>query len=888
MKKLLSVLLSIILLITIVGPAALAYTEPVPFNDSDWIRLNAAVQDAAVATIVIHPAGTAANDWTTGAVYNLVITDTGNGNTINTEPIPGAPAHNPHRILVSRAVTIMAAPEAEIVLQKTSWSVVSVPQGRGAGRHFFVDNGALTLGDPSPLVAENIGMLTLDGGHTAGNTLLRGGVSVGVNGILNMYDDVTIENNLNHLGGINLYTQLTNGPIFNMFGGVIRNNTTNNGQPDLVGAGTGASGGGVQVGSSGTFNMHGGEISGNSVTGQPGQGGGVSVIMGTFIMNGGTISGNWVGGNDGHGGGVSVMMGTFTMNGGTISDNWVDNVTGTGGGVFLQGNTFTMGDDAEISGNTATGNGGGVAVVFGNFNMSGDAVISGNTTDSLGGGVAMQSGAFTMGGSAEISGNKSQFAGGGVSLTTGGVTFNMQSGTISGNTSGTQGGGVHLAAGGFTMQAGEISGNTAYRGGGIWVYPTSRSALNIFDVTLFFGNIGLAGDYNYGLAAGLAAYPNILWQGYLTGQNSIIGSHLLNNYDINSYGIYEYGNSLTVNFDGNGGYVTLDAISAPNLKFIVYYDDYVAQIPSAARDGYVFLGWSLSQDGSTGLVNPQGFLVTGDVTFYAQWGTISTPPGGGWLPPPTEPTQPTAPTDPTDPGSAVYHHAYLIGFEDGTVRPRANVTRAQVATIFFRLMSDSDRAGYWMQTNPYPDVALEQWFNNAVSTTTNAGMFIGLPDGTFQPNRAITRAELATVIARLMDVTYNGDPLFNDIAGHWAQDYINAIAHSGWVVGYEGLGGRFMPDQAITRAEAAAMINRVLERLPEGSEDLLYGMLTWPDNANETAWYYLYIQEATNSHYYEMKDDGVHETWTRLMPPRPWALLERPDSQPNDIFMIQN
>jgi len=236
----------------------------------------------------------------------------------------------------------------------------------------------------------------------------------------------------------------------------------------------------------------------------------------------------------------------------------------------------------------------------------------------------------------------------------------------------------------------------------------------------------------------------------------------------------------------------------------------------------------------------------------------------------------------------VSHFAYLIGYEDGTVRPRNNITRAEIATIFFRFMSDGDRASRWTQMNPYSDVALQQWFNNAVSTTTNADMFIGFPDGTFRPNSAITRAELAAVIARMMGVTDSGSPLFNDIDGHWAQGYINAAAQNGWAVGYEGLGGRFLPNQPITRAEAAAMINRVFGRLPEDSEDLLPGMLTWPDNANPNAWYYLYIQEATNSHTYVMKANGINETWEELIQPRPWVLLERPDSRPEDIFRTQD
>jgi len=253
---------------------------------------------------------------------------------------------------------------------------------------------------------------------------------------------------------------------------------------------------------------------------------------------------------------------------------------------------------------------------------------------------------------------------------------------------------------------------------------------------------------------------------------------------------------------------------------------------------------------------------------------------------PAPPAQLPAPA-PEEPGQErVIHHAYLIGFaEDGTIRPRENINRAQVATIFFRLISDSARAHYWMQTNPFPDVVLEQWFNNGVSTTTNASIFVGMPDGTFQPMRSITRAELAATIVRFMDGSMdNGTAQFNDIDGHWAHGYINTAANNGWVRGDEGLGGRFRPDAPITRAETTAMINRMLQRLPETPDDLLPDMVIWPDNMNESAWYYLYIQEATNTHYYVMKADGIHETWEELLEPRMWQVLERPYSRPEHIF----
>jgi len=231
------------------------------------------------------------------------------------------------------------------------------------------------------------------------------------------------------------------------------------------------------------------------------------------------------------------------------------------------------------------------------------------------------------------------------------------------------------------------------------------------------------------------------------------------------------------------------------------------------------------------------------------------------------------------------HYAYIIGFSDGTVRPGALLTRAQAATIFFRIMGDNDRTVYWAQDNPFSDVGINQWFNNAVSTVTNAGLITGMPGGTFEPNRPITRAQLAVIVARHSGIYDNTAPLFIDIAGHWAEGYINAVAQQGWVVGYEGPGGRFLPNQPITRAEAAAIINRMRGCLPHGAQALLPDMRMFADNINPMAWYYLYIQAAANSHKYVLVDDVNHETWVYLLlPERPWHLLELPGSQPWYIF----
>jgi hypothetical protein len=197
------------------------------------------------------------------------------------------------------------------------------------------------------------------------------------------------------------------------------------------------------------------------------------------------------------------------------------------------------------------------------------------------------------------------------------------------------------------------------------------------------------------------------------------------------------------------------------------------------------------------------------------------------------------------------------------------------------------RESNWTQSNPFRDVMLENWFNNAVSTMTNIGIFHGVSDDTFAPNRPVTRGEMAAIIVRFMNLSENivlADNYFDDIAGHWAQGYINTAAANGWAQGAHGHDGAFYPNQPITRAEAAAMVNRIFNRLPETTADLLPDMLTWSDNGNVNAWYYLYIQSASNSYTFERKEDGIHENWLAIMPPRNWTLLERPESTPNCIF----
>ena len=226
------------------------------------------------------------------------------------------------------------------------------------------------------------------------------------------------------------------------------------------------------------------------------------------------------------------------------------------------------------------------------------------------------------------------------------------------------------------------------------------------------------------------------------------------------------------------------------------------------------------------------------------------------------------------------HYAYIIGRDDGKVHPEANISRAEVATIFFRMLTDDSRSQLWRTTNSYPDVEASDWYNNAISTLTYAGTLTGMPDGTFKPDNDITRAEFATIAVRFFGGNYEGEDLFTDIAGHWANKYINLAATLGLVNGKPD--GTFDPDAPITRAEAMAIVNRTLGRYPS-ADHLMDGMITWPDNQNTSAWYYADVQEATNSHDLESitVNNELMESWTELLPVRDWAALEREWSSNN-------
>ncbi len=212
------------------------------------------------------------------------------------------------------------------------------------------------------------------------------------------------------------------------------------------------------------------------------------------------------------------------------------------------------------------------------------------------------------------------------------------------------------------------------------------------------------------------------------------------------------------------------------------------------------------------------------------------------------------------------HFAYVIGYDDGTVKPNGQITRAEVATIIFRLLDPEVRDANLTTANSFTDVSEGAWYNTAVSTLVKLGIISGRSDTIFDPNAPITRAEFATLFARFDESGVEPESTFSDVYTHWARESIERAAALGWINGYED--GTFRPDNRITRAEAMTMINRVLNRDPVENEDLLPDMRTWTDNQPGT-WYYFAVQEATNSHEYTRPD--AHEDWTEMTADPDWT-----------------
>ena len=239
--------------------------------------------------------------------------------------------------------------------------------------------------------------------------------------------------------------------------------------------------------------------------------------------------------------------------------------------------------------------------------------------------------------------------------------------------------------------------------------------------------------------------------------------------------------------------------------------------------------------------------------------------GGGFTPRPSGTTNPATPAklDTSD------HFAYILGKSDGLVHPEANITRAEVATVFYRLLTEESRKELWVKENPYPDVPSSEWCNIAVSVMSNAGVIKGRLNGKFDPYANITRGEFATIAARFLSDPYVGEDYYTDISAHWAREYINRAAAAGWVRDFDQ---PFRPNDYITRAEVMSLVNAMIGRTPD-KDHMHEDMIQWPDNMDTTKWYYEDVQEATNSHEY-VRIQGGMENWTKVLPVRDWKAIE--------------
>ena len=341
----------------------------------------------------------------------------------------------------------------------------------------------------------------------------------------------------------------------------------------------------------------------------------------------------------------------------------------------------------------------------------------------------------------------------------------------------------------------------------------------------------------------------------LTGETVTIGGQKFVKFAVDSFSpfalLYEKDASTPTQPSGGGG------SSSGSTKYILHYESNggtsykdesysygttVSLDKVPIRESYTFTGWYTDEELTDKITS---VTMTSDKTVYAGWVATGVP----------------------DMLNGDDHDAYVIGYPDGNVRPQGNISRAETATIFFRLLKADTRDGNLTAENVFADVANGKWFNKAVSTMAKLGIVKGRSAETFAPDAPITRAEFAAICARFNTKPTNTSNSFSDISGHWAEVEIERAVAFGWIAGYPD--GTFRPDTYITRAEAMTMINRVLCRMPQDEKDLLRTMVVWPDN-KPTDWYYLAVQEATNSHEFERKG-AVNETWTKLTSAPDWT-----------------
>lgn len=741
--------------------------------------------------------------------------------------------------------------------------------------------GGILLGNGS--------IFTMNGGEISGNTA-NGGGGVAIIGSTMVMNGGTISNNSTYKtsgqgsygAGVYVadYANASGGDIlfkpkpasFEMNGGKI----TGNKALDY--------GGGIltfpQQSKKITINIKNGEISENQVT--EGSGGAIAAFFGVteLNINGGTLTKNSA---KNYGGGVFLYDATnVTISGGTISENKASQ----GGGVYLWPTSAANQTGGSIENNVANAGGG---VCGGTYTMTGGVIKDNNNSlteearrSTRGDGVYVGT-AFNLGGAAEISTNNDVYLEKGareakegryinvISSYTGASTakpiqIHSEDVTVEGAEIGTQlvryttGAGGEAAAAqadandifvpSWKMQKGLVIGQSKAAGKTDWMtyVPSIRiqyqwvSTDNPSDVT------PPADDYirtgtAYTAKAQEATHQGYSFKGWFTDDACTLSytDGTVLSTDTILYGKWEKiatppssgggGSHVTkyyiLHYESNGGTKYEDEKYKKNTVVIL------DKIPK--RVGYTFTGWYADKELTDKITSVK---MTSDKTVYAGWQATDVP---NYL-------------------NNENHFAYIVGYEDGLVRPNADITRAEVAAIFFRLLKDDVRDSNLTAENAFNDVAFGLWHNKSISTMAHVGILKGRTSDTFVPNAPITRAEFAAICSRFdrSNVEIKSD--FNDISGHWVENEIRRAASLGWIQGYTD--GSFKPDQNITRAEAASMINRMLHRLPETVEDLLDGMIQWPDN-QPSDWYYINMQEATNSHDFKQKGE-INEYWTKL------------------------
>ena len=777
---------------------------------------------------------------------------------------------------------VFAEVKGTLTLQKGEISrVETTSTNRGAikvsGGTFNMDGGIITrctFGNQysgSVLLADG-GSMTMSGGTIDGNTATE----------------------FNSAGGVLVNKDST----FTMTGGTISNNSAKRG-------------GGVLVRENGQFKMpknSKGMISGNTAQVQsssiekPNAGGGGVFVEhnASFEMKNGTITRNTT---NGMGGGVATAVlneddetggGQFLMTGGTISNNEAS----CGGGVYSWSRKDRVVlEGGNIIGNIAYNQGGGVYVSTHPYGLTiNHALVTDNTATIMGGGVwACPTGTVTLGTDSAVFDNTAEKAGADIAL------LNKNEGYYSTFSNKQLGGGLVT-----WYKDNFVTGNQSQWGShGDYRYDandpgnpviSATNSMSSYSLKAVVSNDGKSLAKN---AAKLFIQDNTAQRGGGVGTNG----------EINFSGANTPENPISVTVHkvwsgNNGNYPSTVKVNLVRTKDDKSQTIATVILSEKSKDkedtkeekgktwSYIFSNlddsytYTVTEDEVPGYrtnitKNTEGNNLTFTITNTRKGGGGSG--GGGTV---------TIPDDVPTGLDLKNHYGYIIGYPvdyytgkpttDQTkkpVRPEGKITRAEVATIYFRMLTDENRAANWNQVSGFSDVKSSAWYNNAISTLTKAGILKGYEDGTFQPNGYITRAEFATIAIRFFSGVYEGEDLFPDIKGHWAEDYINNAANKGLVKGYED--GTFGPDRYITRAEAVTLVNRTLNRHPH-NDGLHKDMLVWPDNMDTSKWYYADMQEATNSHEPDKNQSTADkEYWGKMLPIRDWEALEKQWSNAN-------